>query len=209
MKSSLRAWALTLSDQLIIHAFHLLLARSILALTDAKVEFGLIPHDHWFQPDWIDEEKASASRAKMAENNVIYGGTYHFVCSHTILYFMRVLQAVFRAYYPFVERPDYLISPSRYRNMCRYNSGVRLDSLLSRSAHLISHSVLLSTRASTKVQVLLEGRVGTDVYILRHQQADSVYSLSPDVTYFCDLDYDPFLVMQDQGKVYGRISHLK
>lgn len=42
-------------------------------------------------------------------------------------------------------------------------------------------------------------------YILPYQQADSVYSLSPDVTYFCDLDYDPFLVMQDQGKVYGRI----
>lgn len=25
----------------------------------------------------------------------------------------------------------------------------------------------------------------------------------PDVKFFCDLDYDPFLIMQDQGKVYG------
>lgn len=45
-------------------------------------------------------------------------------------------------------------------------------------------------------------------YILPYQQVDFVYSLSPDVTYFCDLDYDPFLVMQDQGKVYGRTGFL-
>ncbi len=25
----------------------------------------------------------------------------------------------------------------------------------------------------------------------------------PDVKFFCDLDYDPFLIMQDQQKVYG------
>lgn len=25
----------------------------------------------------------------------------------------------------------------------------------------------------------------------------------PDVKFFCDLDYDPFLIMQDQKKVYG------
>jgi alpha 1,2-mannosyltransferase len=49
-------------------------------LTDSSVEFGLIPKEHWYQPDWIDEEKASESRKKMAENNVIYGGqsiTFH------------------------------------------------------------------------------------------------------------------------------------
>lgn len=45
-------------------------------LTDATVEFGVIPHDHWYQPDWIDEEKASAAREQMEKNNVIYGGTY-------------------------------------------------------------------------------------------------------------------------------------
>jgi len=45
-------------------------------LTDAIVEFGVIPHDHWYQPEWIDEEKASAAREQMAKNNVIYGGTY-------------------------------------------------------------------------------------------------------------------------------------
>jgi alpha 1,2-mannosyltransferase len=49
--------------------------RRVTELTDAPVEFGLIPPDHWHQPDWIDEGKASASRAEMTKNNVIYGGT--------------------------------------------------------------------------------------------------------------------------------------
>jgi alpha 1,2-mannosyltransferase len=51
-------------------------SRRVTELTDSTVEFGLIPRDHWYQPDWIDEEKASASRAEMEKNNVIYGGTY-------------------------------------------------------------------------------------------------------------------------------------
>jgi alpha 1,2-mannosyltransferase len=48
----------------------------VTGLTDATVEFGLIPSDHWNQPSWIDEAKASAAREEMAKNNVIYGGTY-------------------------------------------------------------------------------------------------------------------------------------
>ena len=55
------------------------------------MEFGLIPREHWIQPDSIDEEKATASRNKMMEANIIYGGSVS------------------------------------YRNMCRYNSGVRRD----------------------------------------------------------------------------------
>ena len=43
-------------------------------LTDAKVQFGLIPNDHWVQPDSIDESRASAAREKMIQDNVIYGG---------------------------------------------------------------------------------------------------------------------------------------
>lgn len=43
-------------------------------VTYSKVEFGLIPHDHWYQPVWIDEEKASKARKEMEEHNVIYGG---------------------------------------------------------------------------------------------------------------------------------------
>src|SRR6266403_290179 len=58
------------------HCFGHSTHRRVTELTDATVEFGLIPHDHWYQPDWIDEEKASAAREQMAKNNVIYGGTH-------------------------------------------------------------------------------------------------------------------------------------
>jgi alpha 1,2-mannosyltransferase len=99
-------------------------------LTDANVEFGLIPREHWYQPDSIDEEKAAASRADMVKNNVIYGGSVP------------------------------------YRNMCRYNSG----------------------------------------FFYRHPLLDKYryyWRVEPDVKFFCDLHYDPFLIMQDQNKLYG------
>lgn len=55
------------------------------------VEFGLIPHDHWFQPDWIDEEKATAGRNKMVEDNIIYGGSvsYRNMCRFNSGFFYR------------------------------------------------------------------------------------------------------------------------
>ncbi|KAE9396066.1 glycosyltransferase family 15 protein [Gymnopus androsaceus JB14] len=102
----------------------------ITELTNAKVEFGLIPREHWYQPDSIDEEKASAARQSMVKNNVIYGGSVP------------------------------------YRNMCRFNSG----------------------------------------FFYRHPLLDQYkyyWRVEPSVTFFCDLDYDPFLIMQDQNKVYG------
>jgi alpha 1,2-mannosyltransferase len=44
-------------------------------LTDAEVHFGVIPPEHWYQPDWIDEEKAQEGRMKLMQQNIIYGGT--------------------------------------------------------------------------------------------------------------------------------------
>jgi len=99
-------------------------------LTDATVEFGVIPHDHWYQPAWIDEEKASAAREQMAKNNVIYGGSLP------------------------------------YRNMCRFNSGF-----------FFRHELLAKYKYYWRVE--------------------------PDITFFCDLDFDPFLFMQDNEKTYG------
>ncbi|KAJ8078792.1 hypothetical protein PM082_013075 [Marasmius tenuissimus] len=99
-------------------------------LTDSEVKFGLIPHDNWYQPDWIDEEKAAASRQNMVNHHVIYGDSVP------------------------------------YRNMCRFNSG----------------------------------------FFWRHEllkEYKYYWRIEPDVKFFCDLDYDPFLMMQDQGKVYG------
>lgn len=53
-----------------------MLSRRVSDLTDAKIEFGLIPADMWQQPDWIDEGKATKSREAMVSNKVIYGGEY-------------------------------------------------------------------------------------------------------------------------------------
>lgn len=44
-------------------------------LTSGKVSFGQIPKEHWYQPSWIDEERATAARSKMVEDNIIYGGS--------------------------------------------------------------------------------------------------------------------------------------
>ncbi|KAG6332510.1 hypothetical protein ID866_6580 [Astraeus odoratus] len=43
-------------------------------LSPSLMEFGVIPHDHWYQPSWIDEEKAAASRKQMEADGIIYGG---------------------------------------------------------------------------------------------------------------------------------------
>jgi len=99
-------------------------------IISTTAEYGLIPHDHWFQPDWIDEEKATKERKTMEKENVIYGGSVP------------------------------------YRNMCRFNSGF-----------FFRHPLLQKYRYYWRVE--------------------------PGVTFFCDLHYDPFLVMQDEKKVYG------
>jgi len=99
-------------------------------LTDAPVSYGLIPRDDWYQPDWIDEEKATAARDKMVKENVIYGGSVP------------------------------------YRNMCRFNSGF-----------FFKHELL--------------------------QDYKYYWRVEPNVQFFCDIHYDPFLIMQDGGKVYG------
>ncbi|KAJ3725938.1 glycosyltransferase family 15 protein [Lentinula raphanica] len=93
-------------------------------LTRAPIYFGLIPKEHWFQPDWIDEDRARAGRQKMMAQRIIYGGSVP------------------------------------YRNMCRFNSGF-----------FFQHELLQPYR--------------------------------PDVRFFCDLDYDPFLYMQEHDKVYS------
>ncbi|KAI0636864.1 glycosyltransferase family 15 protein [Trametes polyzona] len=60
-------------------------------LTDSKIEFGLIPKEDWYQPSWIDEEKASAARKEMVEKNVIYGGSvpYRNMCRFNSGFFYR------------------------------------------------------------------------------------------------------------------------
>ncbi|ORX39932.1 putative alpha-1,2-mannosyltransferase [Kockovaella imperatae] len=100
------------------------------SLTSSNCYYGLIPADVWFQPDWIDEEKAKAAREEMIRKKVIYG--------HSV----------------------------PYRNMCRFQSG-----------NFFRHELLA--------------------------KYDYYWRIEPSVKYFCDLNYDPFLVMQNEKKVYG------
>lgn len=50
--------------------------RRVSVLTDADVSFGLVPHEHWVQPDWIDEGRAQEGRNKLVRQGVIYGGKF-------------------------------------------------------------------------------------------------------------------------------------
>jgi hypothetical protein len=66
-------------------------------LASGPVYFGIIPHDHWYQPDWIDEEKAEAGRNQLVDQGVIYGGT-----SSVTLFssdYLTSFQAVFRKFF--------------------------------------------------------------------------------------------------------------
>ncbi|KAJ7211167.1 glycosyltransferase family 15 protein [Mycena pura] len=44
-------------------------------VTKASVSFGQVPREHWFQPDWVDEDLARAGRDKMVEQGIIYAGS--------------------------------------------------------------------------------------------------------------------------------------
>ncbi|KAJ6547577.1 glycosyltransferase family 15 protein [Mycena capillaripes] len=100
--------------------------RRVSILTDAPISFGLIPAEHWVQPDWIDEDRARRGRLKMMNQRIIYGG--------------------------------------EYRNMCRFNSGF-----------FFKHELLQPYR----------------------------YYWRPNVKFFCGLNYDPFVFMEDHDKVYS------
>ncbi|KAH7103907.1 glycosyltransferase family 15 protein [Auriculariales sp. MPI-PUGE-AT-0066] len=106
------------------------------AMTSAKVEYGVIPFDHWNQPPWINETRAAEAREKMKSSKIIYG------------------------------------SSISYHNMCRFNAGF-----------FYRHPLL--------------------------QKYKYYWRVEPGVKYYCDLDFDPFLYMQDNDKVYGFTLALK
>ncbi|KAJ6471216.1 glycosyltransferase family 15 protein [Mycena vulgaris] len=65
--------------------------KRISALTHAKIEFGVIPHDWWFQPSWIDEDKATEARKKMSEQGIIYADSvsYRNMCRFNSGFFFK------------------------------------------------------------------------------------------------------------------------
>jgi len=60
-------------------------------LTDAPIHFGQIPHDHWYQPDWIDEDRARAGRSRMLSQGIIYAGSvpYRNMCRFNSGFFFK------------------------------------------------------------------------------------------------------------------------
>jgi len=104
--------------------------RRVSAVASGPVFYGLVPQEHWVQPEWIDEDRATKGREQLVAENVIYGGS------------------------------------KSYRNMCRYNSGF-----------FFKHPLVQNYRWYWRIE--------------------------PDVHFHCDVNFDPFLYMQDRNKVYG------
>ena len=50
----------------------------------AAVEYGVIPHEHWSIPDWIDKEQVREGFVKMREEGVQYADkeSYHHMCRY-------------------------------------------------------------------------------------------------------------------------------
>ncbi|KAJ6473408.1 alpha-1,2-mannosyltransferase [Mycena vitilis] len=65
--------------------------RKVQAQSLARVEFGIIPREHWYQPDWIDNGKAQVAMQKMQRMNVKYGGSiaYHNMCRFNSGFFFK------------------------------------------------------------------------------------------------------------------------
>lgn len=65
--------------------------KTVSALVSGKTKFGVIPTEHWSIPDWIDKEKASQARDKMAEDGIIYGDSlpYRHMCRFESGFFFR------------------------------------------------------------------------------------------------------------------------
>jgi alpha 1,2-mannosyltransferase len=164
-----KKWVDSIQDGSAVLTF--LLLRWTTEVVGSETIYGQIPHDHWYQPSWIDEDKATKARLKMIEEKVIYG--------HSV----------------------------PYRNMCRFNSGV---SILPRNpyAQLFQYSNASFCRSSSSStsssrSMTITGAL-SKISVSRIPVIQMVNRfVRPDVKFFCDLDYDPFLVMQDGNKVYG------
>lgn len=192
----------------------------MLVLTSAKMEFGVIPHDHWYQPDWIDEAKATESRNEMVANNIIYGGAYYtsllFPCPlwHSGCTFRKRIVRLKSFTWLNCQLTNF--APPchrlalRYRNMCRFNSGVRISlppnviDIWSWSDNpSSSFTVILWCRSidGTGELSMLAPKSYPRCPRLRHGYWWPS-SYRPDVHFHCDINKDPFLFMEENNKTY-------
>lgn len=91
--------------------------------------------------------------------------------------------------------------------MCRYNSGVRANSCLCNCRRISSFELCSFSFATLSCS----STATTGAWSMPIRDISSLPSthglIRPDITFFCDLDYDPFLFMQDNEKVYGMLQH--
>lgn len=104
-------------------------------LVSGKTKYGLIPHEHWSFPEWIDKDKAAKVREEMKQKKIIYGDS------------------------------------KSYRHMCRYESGF-----------FFRHNLMM--------------------------EYEWYWRVEPGIELFCDIDYDPFRYMEDEGKKYSFVLSL-
>ncbi|EEB91071.1 hypothetical protein MPER_10636 [Moniliophthora perniciosa FA553] len=74
----------------------------VTAATSAPVSFGLIPREHWYQPDWVDEDRARMGREKMEAQKIIYAGSvpYRNMCRfNSGFFFQHPLLQPYRYYW--------------------------------------------------------------------------------------------------------------
>ena len=90
-------------------------------LVSGPAHFGQVPEEHWHQPPWINETKATEERSKM----IMAGIPYSDSISCGLPLFLSCTGDI----------SDIGSYASRYRNMCRFNSGVRSNPL-SFSSHV-------------------------------------------------------------------------
>ncbi|KAI5897365.1 glycosyltransferase family 15 protein [Schizophyllum commune H4-8] len=79
-------------------------------LTEAKISFGLIPPEHWYQPEWIDEDRAAQGRQKMHEQNIIYAESvpYRNMCRfNSGFFFKHELLQQYKYYWRVEPNVDY------------------------------------------------------------------------------------------------------
>lgn len=65
--------------------------RTVSAVVSGTTKFGLIPKEHWSFPEWIDLDKAAATREQMRQDKVIYGDSisYRHMCRFESGFFYR------------------------------------------------------------------------------------------------------------------------
>ncbi|KAJ7740108.1 glycolipid 2-alpha-mannosyltransferase-domain-containing protein [Mycena metata] len=52
--------------------------RRLNAVASDEVFYGQVPREHWVQPDWVDEDRATKGREQLVADNVIYGGSVSY-----------------------------------------------------------------------------------------------------------------------------------